>query len=524
MVNNEFISNQGKAYGKDIGYSLYRISYEMTIYYSMENVTTYISNQTSLRSPQLYMYPGQHIPTIEFKLWNNGTERVLFVASSPVFQLEDHSIAFISYNNSASSNTRNFIGFKSFAISLYELDRDSIRGNIYLTASEIIEVWIHILPCPPDTRLHMNGNPVGTYSCISIPYIPYAIIISVASIVSILFFSLFLIAVYGIFRIYRNIFRRLKRLESKENAEKRIETKLLEKRVVLMENGDTSNLVEHPTERTSLLINSTVERKRKSSFSSQQSSWISSIDEIEILKRLAEGASGTVYLASWNGTQVALKSWKNTMSSSDHEVANDHHEQEFEEGFEKEAALLGSIRHPNVIQFYGVVVANPTRKYIVVEYLEKGSLDKLIYNSKLGIEKLSLRQKIDILLGVARGMNYLHSHAIIHRDLKPGNILIDKNYMAKICDFGLSKTWNNFSQSAITTNVGTLFYMANEMISEDVALYNHKVDVYSFAIIMWELYFEENPYLNSQSQNLRNSWNGRENLKHIIHLKGLVQV
>ncbi|EFC47475.1 predicted protein, partial [Naegleria gruberi] len=71
---------------------------------------------------------------------------------------------------------------------------------------------------------------------------------------------------------------------------------------------------------------------------------------------------------------------------------------------------------------------------------------------------------------------------IIHRDLKPGNILIDINLTPKICDFGLSRVWNNsFSnQSAPTMNVGTFFYLANEMISGDQ--YNHKVDVYSFGI------------------------------------------
>nr|CAG4716008.1 unnamed protein product [Naegleria fowleri] len=177
------------------------------------------------------------------------------------------------------------------------------------------------------------------------------------------------------------------------------------------------------------------------------------------------------------------------------------------EEFEREVSLLGSIRHPNIVQFFGVIISGP-KKFMVVEYLQKGSLDKLINNSRNGTEVVDLERKVHFLLDIANGMNYLHNlkpNPVIHRDLKPGNILLcgtDRNkYTAKICDFGLSKTLSNSRTNSATTNIGTLFYMSNEMISGDTN-YNHKVDIYSFAIIMWELFFEENPYMNSNSTKL----------------------
>ena len=207
------------------------------------------------------------------------------------------------------------------------------------------------------------------------PYIPYETIIAVASITSIIVFSLFLLAMYAFIRLIRNVVSKLKRLESKEKAEKLVESKLLEKRVVLMGDGEediptdisASCEMQPPsnfhTEQSPLLAVNQGHNERdqassqttsggnstKRSVSSHRqktqeySQWVIPIDEIDILKRLADGANGTVYLASWNGTKVALKSLKQRDESMD--SANDDDE------FEREASLLGSIRHPNIVQF-----------------------------------------------------------------------------------------------------------------------------------------------------------------------------
>ncbi|EFC35430.1 predicted protein [Naegleria gruberi] len=76
------------------------------------------------------------------------------------------------------------------------------------------------------------------------------------------------------------------------------------------------------------------------------------------------------------------------------------------------------------------------------------------------------------------------------RDLKPGNILLSNDLTPKVCDFGLSKLSNDNSKTTKTGQVGSLLYMAPEVLLGKN--YNEKSDVYSFAIIMWQLIFDEN--------------------------------
>ncbi|KAG2389006.1 hypothetical protein C9374_014406 [Naegleria lovaniensis] len=506
---NVFQGNVGNSYGNDFGIPLYNIDYQVQIYYQENNRSIFNSNST----PEIFIYPGQGIYKLQLELWNNKTERVLFLENDALALYSmSNSDAFVSYIPSNDS-----IGFRSIVISIYSIESTPYKAVLEINSEFSIEMFIHVLPCPEGTFLTLRNVPGGTYLCSSVPYIPYNVIIPAVAIVTIIIFVFTVLLIYLAIRAIRNIVHRLKMLDRRLRAEKKMESKLLEKRVVLMDGND--NEISHSTqsgqsskivdEKTSLLFDGHSSRitkytnsiNNKSSSSATAHSWMISIDEIEIVKRIAEGASGTVYLASWNGTKVALKTLKHYS-----EELISHGEQLIhvdEEEFEKEASLLANIRHPNIVQFFGVIMAG-SKKYLVVEFMEKGSLDKLIYNSKSGTEKIDLFRKIDILLGVAKGMNYLHSlkpKGIIHRDLKPGNVLIDKNSTSKICDFGMSRTSDTFSKDSATTNVGTLFYMSNEML-EGNSSYNHKVDVYSFAIIMWELFFEESPYMNSHSKKI----------------------
>ena len=207
------------------------------------------------------------------------------------------------------------------------------------------------------------------------------------------------------------------------------------------------------------------------------------------------GTNGIVYHAKWNHSDVAVKQLKIDLTVEE------------DEDFEREVLLLSSLRHPSIVSFYGVSVTS-SGKFMIVEYLEKGSLDKVIYNSKMGKERLTLKMKLEILLGISKGMTYLHSikpNMIIHRDLKPGNILLDKNMNSKVCDFGLSKVIGSVAGS-MTANIGTLYYIAPEVLADkQVSGLESKLDVYSFGIIMWEILFEEVPFHSGSDK-------GRSNL------------
>jgi len=151
--------------------------------------------------------------------------------------------------------------------------------------------------------------------------------------------------------------------------------------------------------------------------------WIS-LDKLELespIKRLGSGGNGVVFQTRWNGLIVAVK------------VFDINDENYSEDDFRQEASLLSKLRHPNVISFFGVSVS-PIRRFIVMECMER-SLEAIIYNLEKGNMLMDLQTKIQILVDVAQGIEYLHTmnpKQIIHRDLKPANILQDKDGRCKL--------------------------------------------------------------------------------------------
>ena len=101
--------------------------------------------------------------------------------------------------------------------------------------------------------------------------------------------------------------------------------------------------------------------------------------------------------------------------------------------------------------------------------MTNGSLEKAVRDCRLGKKTMPIQQKLKILLDVAAGMKYLHGlkpNALIHRDLKPGNVLINSEGQAKVCDFGLSRIVPTSLSVSFTTNIGSAYYMAPVSIFE----------------------------------------------------------
>jgi serine/threonine protein kinase len=124
--------------------------------------------------------------------------------------------------------------------------------------------------------------------------------------------------------------------------------------------------------------------------------------------------------------------------------------------------------------------------------MDKGSLDRLLHNKKI----LNFEAKIKILSDIAHGMKFLHEKGIMHRDLKPQNVLVDKDNICKICDFGLAKVMDETLTVGV---IGTWQYMAPEIMME-TETYNEKCDVYSFGIMMHEIFTLSKPYGSSASE------------------------
>ncbi|XP_050264116.1 probable serine/threonine-protein kinase SIS8 isoform X4 [Quercus robur] len=194
-------------------------------------------------------------------------------------------------------------------------------------------------------------------------------------------------------------------------------------------------------------------------------------EDIRNGERIGIGSYGEVYRADWNGTEVAVKKFLDQDFSGDSLVQ-----------FKSEVEIMLRLRHPNVVLFMGAVTRSPHFS-ILTEFLPRGSLYRLLHRPNPPIDE---KRRMRMALDVAKGMNYLHtSHPpIVHRDLKSPNLLVDKNWVVKVCDFGLSRTKHHTFLSSQST-AGTPEWMAPEVLRNERA--NEKCDVYSFGIILWEL-------------------------------------
>ncbi|XVF48661.1 hypothetical protein PTKIN_Ptkin03bG0207900 [Pterospermum kingtungense] len=201
------------------------------------------------------------------------------------------------------------------------------------------------------------------------------------------------------------------------------------------------------------------------------SEWEIPWEDLQVGERIGIGSYGEVYRAEWNGTEVAVKKFLDQDFSGAALVQ-----------FKCEVEIMLRLRHPNVVLFMGAVT-RPPHFSILTEFLPRGSLYKILHRSTIQLdEKRRLRMAFD----VAKGMNYLHtSHpTIVHRDLKTPNLLVDKNWVVKVCDFGVSRMKHHTFLSSKST-AGTPEWMAPEVLRNEPA--NEKCDVYSFGVILWEL-------------------------------------
>ena len=149
-----------------------------------------------------------------------------------------------------------------------------------------------------------------------------------------------------------------------------------------------------------------------------------------------------------------------------------------------EIAVIGNIHHVNLVKLKGFC-AKGRQRLLVYEYMNRGSLDRTLFSNGPVLE---WQERVDIALGTARGLAYLHSgceHKIIHCDVKPENILLHDNFQAKISDFGLSKLLSPEESSLFTTMRGTRGYLAPEWLTSSAI--SDKTDVYSFGMVLLEL-------------------------------------
>ena len=259
------------------------------------------------------------------------------------------------------------------------------------------------------------------------------------------------------------------------------------------------------------------------------------------MKFLASGGYGKVYRAEWRGRMVAVKQLFLNFpeSSNDLPVSDDSSNspkpqkqtatmndrlrtqimEEQTRRFLLEAELLAHLRHKNILRLIGYTHFKREQTIaIVTEYISGGSLYDLLHRPhRYGFQSgpswrpLSPRQEFSVSIGIAQGMEFLHSRNVCHRDLKSANVLLTKDCVCsediiishiitvshstqpqipQICDFGLAK-WMEFSNRTTSAH-GTVLWTAPELLLGREC--SSKADVFSFAVVMYEIFVRHLPY------------------------------
>jgi serine/threonine protein kinase len=191
-------------------------------------------------------------------------------------------------------------------------------------------------------------------------------------------------------------------------------------------------------------------------------------------EELGRGGSGVVYRGVVDqGRVVAVKKLAGV--------------EQGDEEFWAEMTVIGRINHMNLVRTWGFC-SEGRHKMLVYEYVENESLDRHLFATDR--RPLPWDDRYRIALGTARGLAYLHHEClewVVHCDVKPENILLTREFVAKIADFGLAKLSKRDDRSGVEFSRmrGTLGYMAPEWALN--LPINAKVDVYSYGIVLLEI-------------------------------------
>eukprot|EP00036_Acanthoecidae_sp_10tr_P019896 CAMPEP_0206306090 /NCGR_PEP_ID=MMETSP0106_2-20121207/10618_1 /ASSEMBLY_ACC=CAM_ASM_000206 /TAXON_ID=81532 /ORGANISM="Acanthoeca-like sp., Strain 10tr" /LENGTH=1445 /DNA_ID=CAMNT_0053736995 /DNA_START=267 /DNA_END=4604 /DNA_ORIENTATION=- len=273
--------------------------------------------------------------------------------------------------------------------------------------------------------------------------------------------------------------------------------------------GETKNYLEL----TEQLLGDEREEKEQ-----MEQAWSIAESDLTIGDVIGEGAYGRVFRGTWGHIAVAIKVLRHPLDELDPTMTDD---------FRREVKFMRSIRHPHVLTFYGAGVDTQSRAFLVTE-LMKGSLKTLLRDRAV---RLDWSARLTFALDAARGMKYLHDKGAVHRDLKADNCFVDDAMRVKVADFGtgrltaqmqdrqseneqprkgggatvLSRAGSAVAGRTLSKGVGSLLWMAPEALRGSRVREGQAtaLDVYSFAIVLWEIWTRARPWDEIHEEGIR---------------------
>jgi serine/threonine-protein kinase len=201
----------------------------------------------------------------------------------------------------------------------------------------------------------------------------------------------------------------------------------------------------------------------------------------ELVSELGQGAMGVVYKAHDPVLDrvVAIKTINLNLPKDELP--------EYEARFYQEARAAGGLNHPNIVTIYDIGKSERVA-YMAMEFLEGEELRATLESG----HPLPLSQAIDVIMQVAEGLAYAHERHIVHRDIKPANIMIVREGLVKITDFGIARMRTNEVKTMTGMIMGSPKYMSPEQVAGRRA--DHRCDLFSLGVVLYETLTGEAPF------------------------------
>lgn len=204
----------------------------------------------------------------------------------------------------------------------------------------------------------------------------------------------------------------------------------------------------------------------------------SHLGRYEIIETVGRGSMGIVYKAKdpLIDRLVAIK-------AIDLKVLTDEEKQRYQARFYQEAKAAGRLNHPNLVTIHDLGESGDIA-YIAMEFLEGHDLEH---------EKhVTIDEALNIAIQAAAGLHFAHEHGVVHRDIKPSNIMLLKNNLVKVCDFGIARIASSLLHTRTGIILGSPLYMSPEQVKSETI--DRRSDIFSLGAVLYEMLAGHPPF------------------------------